>query len=45
MTSPEPPQNGEYLAAAYIVTAVILVGYLGLLWRKAKRSVSGERKT
>jgi hypothetical protein len=45
MISPEPPQNGEYLVAAYVVTPVILVGYLGLLWRKAKRSLSGERNT
>jgi hypothetical protein len=24
---PEPPQNGQYMVAAYIVTAVILAGY------------------
>ena len=40
----EPPQNGEYLVAAYVVTAVILLGYLGALWRRARKSVSGERK-
>jgi hypothetical protein len=45
MISPEPPQNGEYLVAAYIITPVILLGYLGLLWRRARRIVSGERKT
>jgi hypothetical protein len=33
----EPPQNGEYLIAAYIVTTVILVGYWVLLWRKARK--------
>jgi hypothetical protein len=40
----EPPQNGEYLVAAYVVTTVILTGYFGMLWRKAKKSVSGERE-
>jgi hypothetical protein len=39
----EPPQNGEYLVAAYVITAVILVGYIVALWRKAKKSVSGSR--
>jgi hypothetical protein len=33
---PEPPQNGEYLVAAYVVTVVILVGYFAMLWRKAR---------
>jgi hypothetical protein len=33
----EPPQNGEYLVAAYVVTAVILVGYFVALWRRARR--------
>jgi hypothetical protein len=32
----EPPQNGEYLVAAYVVTPVILIGYLVLLWRRLK---------
>ena len=41
---PEPPQNGEYLVAAYVITAVILLGYFGALWRRARKSVSGERK-
>ena len=37
----EPPQNGEYLIAAYLVTSAILLGYwLGLV-SKAK-SVSGK---
>jgi heme exporter protein D len=39
----DPPSNGEYLAAAYVVTAVILVGYWVRLWRGARKSVS--RKT
>jgi hypothetical protein len=46
----EPPQNGEYLVAAYIITAVILVGYWLALWRRGrektgKKSLSGEEKT
>jgi hypothetical protein len=36
----EPPSNGEYLVAAYIVTTVILVGYFSSLWRRAKKVVS-----
>jgi hypothetical protein len=38
----EPPQNGEYLVAAYVITTVILVGYFVALWRKAKK-VLGDR--
>jgi hypothetical protein len=34
----EPPQNGEYLVAAYIVTAVILIGYWIRLWRRFRNS-------
>jgi hypothetical protein len=34
----ELPQNGGYLLAAYIVTPVILVGYLVSLWRRVKRA-------
>jgi len=41
----EPPQNGGYLVAAYMVTAVILVGYFLSLMRRAKKSASGEEKT
>ena len=29
----EPPQNGGYMVAAYIVTTVILGGYWIRLWR------------
>lgn len=32
-----PPQNGDYLAAAYVIAAVILLGYWVALWRKARR--------
>jgi CcmD family protein len=41
----EPPRNGEYLIAAYVVTSVILLGYWVRLWRRARKSLSGERKT
>lgn len=34
---PDLPQNGGYMVAAYVVTAVILVGYALLLWRRAAR--------
>jgi hypothetical protein len=43
----EPPQNGGYLVAAYVITTVILVGYFVALWSRAgrgKKNVSGERK-
>lgn len=33
---PEPPSNGGYMIAAYVVAAVILIGYWVMLWRKAK---------
>ena len=31
------PNNGNYLTAAYIVAAVILVGYALLLWRETRK--------
>jgi hypothetical protein len=34
----ETPQNGEYLAAAYVITAVILLWYWLRLWRKVRTS-------
>jgi hypothetical protein len=34
---PEPPSNAEYLAAAYVITASILCGYVGMLWRRARK--------
>ena len=33
---PELPQNGAYMVAAYIVTAVILVGYAVSLWTRSR---------
>jgi len=36
--NPETPQNAPYMVAAYIITAVILVGYAVILaWRGRKR--------
>jgi hypothetical protein len=31
------PDNGNYLTAAYIVAAVILVGYAVVLWRESRK--------
>ena len=31
------PNNGNYLTAAYIVAAVILVGYSIVLWRASRK--------
>lgn len=36
----EPPSNGQYLVAAYVVTSVIVVGYLLRLWRRARHFLS-----
>jgi hypothetical protein len=33
----EVPQNAGYLAAAYVVTAAILLGYALSLYRRARR--------
>ncbi len=37
-----PPDNGGYMVAAYVVTAVILVGYAIGLWRRARETL-GDR--
>ena len=34
----ETPENAGYMIAAYVVAPVILVGYLGSLWRRVKRA-------
>jgi hypothetical protein len=34
-----PPENGGYMVAAYVVTAVILIGYSAGLWRRARKAV------
>jgi hypothetical protein len=41
---PEPPSNGEYLVAAYLITAAILAGYWWRLWHLARKSVAGRSK-
>ncbi len=33
---PELPQNAGYMVAAYVVTAVILVGYAVSLWTRSR---------
>jgi CcmD family protein len=35
-----PPDNGGYMVAAYVITAVVLVGYAVLLVRRAKRALN-----
>ena len=37
-----PPDNTGYMVAAYVVTAVILVGYAVGLWRRANKAVKRE---
>jgi len=37
----DPTANGGYVVAAYVVTAVILLGYAVVLWRKTKRGRRG----
>jgi hypothetical protein len=39
-----PPENGGYMIAAYVVTAVILVGYAVGMWRRARRAVRALRE-
>lgn len=39
-----PPENGGYMVAAYVVTAVILVGYAVMLVRRARRAVDRAGK-
>lgn len=34
---PEPPANGGYMIAAYVVAAVILLGYFGSLVGRVRR--------
>ena len=40
----ETPQNGEYLVAAYVITAAILISYWGMLWKRATKVVSGDKQ-
>ena len=38
-----PPDNGGYMVAAYVVTAVILVGYAVMLVRRAGDRAGSRR--
>jgi len=38
----DPPANGGYMVAAYIVAPAILVGYLLTLWRRARKALGRE---
>jgi hypothetical protein len=40
----EPPQNGGYMVAAYIVTTVIVGGYWVRLWKKSGSPSKRERE-
>ena len=37
---PEPPANGGYMVAAYIVAAVILIGYFVTLVRRGRKALT-----
>jgi heme exporter protein D len=39
-----PPENQGYMVAAYVVTAVILVGYAVLLVRRARRALEAASR-
>jgi hypothetical protein len=39
-----PPENGGYMVAAYVVTAVILLGYAVMLVRRARRAIERAGK-
>ncbi len=38
---PEPPPNGEYMVAAYVVTGAIYLGYFVSLWIRGRRALRG----
>jgi hypothetical protein len=40
-----PPDNAGYMVGAYVVTAVILVGYAVGLWRRANKAVKREQSS
>ena len=40
-----PPENGGYMVAAYVVTAVVLLGYAALLLRRARRAIDRVSKS
>ncbi len=34
---PDMPQNGGYMIAAYVVVAVVVLGYTLNLWRRGRK--------
>jgi hypothetical protein len=40
-----PPENAGYAVAAYIVAAIILLGYAGTLVRRARRAIGRARRS
>jgi len=42
MLPTEPPHNGGYMVAAYIVAPVILVGYLVSLVGRVRKAMGGR---
>ena len=40
-----PPENAGYAVAAYIVAAVILLGYTGTLVRRARRAIGPAQRS
>ena len=41
----DPGANAGYMIAAYVVTAVILVGYALVLWRRYRKGSQGARES
>lgn len=41
----ETPNNGAFMAAAYIANAVILIVYAVSLWRRARASAGGQDRS
>ena len=39
---PETPSNGGYMVAAYVVATVIYLGYVVVLWGRARRVTRTE---
>jgi heme exporter protein CcmD len=39
-----PPENAGYMVAAYVITAVVLVGYAVMLVRRARRALQNREE-
>ena len=39
----EPPDNGSFMLAAYVIVAVVLLGYSVTLMRRARQEENRER--